>query len=569
MSRSAVSDDELRAFGRLFDRLDPRQRGVINNGDFLQVVRYLGIMPDREVRLVCETVLDSEGKGHITREAFTTWLKGDEAVPRQVGFAPAAAPLQAAGGLRVTDLEQQPSTAKASVEVFRKAFDRVDVDNDGRLDYGEVAQLLVNIGEVPDQKADEMLQQLMKKVDSSGDGTLSFGEFVSLAGELTIIKNNRGEKQEEVDLHHLEDNAQRRTLRLAVLALVAYWFVGIAWARTRQGWDFLTASYFMVATFTTVGYGDFSFNGTSADKIFGGCFVFVGVVFISVAAGIVLDAVTAAAEEEAELMMKEKQKAVREDANAGARSRSSAGMASQKSHGKMQRMATDRQRRNSKSKSSTGTVVPEDPGESTFEDERRKLFRRLFLVELPKIVGMLIFGALGMMGLQGWSFADSIYFASVTMTTVGYGDVLPKEDAAKLFCIFYMIIAFGVVASSLSFLASIPFEIRKLRNSANVLSQFGDSLDPEELLALTTSDTLNALRTPAVQRELEGQVSRAEFALWQLIKQGKIRPHDITPCLAVFDGLDADRTGTLTSDDVALKVQEKIVASNSIRAFGR
>ena len=39
---------------------------------------------------------------------------------------------------------------------------------------------------------------------------------------------------------------------------------------------------------------------------------------------------------------------------------------------------------------------------------------------------------------EGWNWVDSIYFTSATLTTVGYGDIVPKTTAGRLFTIIFM-----------------------------------------------------------------------------------------------------------------------------------
>ena len=36
------------------------------------------------------------------------------------------------------------------------------------------------------------------------------------------------------------------------------------------------------------------------------------------------------------------------------------------------------------------------------------------------------------MSIESWGFLDSIYFTSVTLSTVGYGDITPKTGFGKL-----------------------------------------------------------------------------------------------------------------------------------------
>lgn len=55
----------------------------------------------------------------------------------------------------------------------------------------------------------------------------------------------------------------------------------------------------------------------------------------------------------------------------------------------------------------------------------------------------LIGGAVFYHYVEDLSPVDSLYFASMTMTTVGYGDFVPKTDLGKLFTAAYAFIGIG------------------------------------------------------------------------------------------------------------------------------
>lgn len=54
--------------------------------------------------------------------------------------------------------------------------------------------------------------------------------------------------------------------------------------------------------------------------------------------------------------------------------------------------------------------------------------------------------------VEGLKWLDSIYFSVITLTTVGYGDIVPKTDAGKIFTIFYVLIGIGVIAGTANYL---------------------------------------------------------------------------------------------------------------------
>jgi voltage-gated potassium channel Kch len=44
------------------------------------------------------------------------------------------------------------------------------------------------------------------------------------------------------------------------------------------------------------------------------------------------------------------------------------------------------------------------------------------------------------------SFIDSLYFSVITLTTIGYGDIVPKTDVGKIFTVFYVLVGISLLA---------------------------------------------------------------------------------------------------------------------------
>lgn len=78
------------------------------------------------------------------------------------------------------------------------------------------------------------------------------------------------------------------------------------------------------------------------------------------------------------------------------------------------------------------------------------------LFAMVAIVLVITYGAIGSLILgQGFSpaitnMSQAVYFSVVTMSTVGYGDIVPKSDDARLFVISLIVIGITVFATSLT-----------------------------------------------------------------------------------------------------------------------
>lgn len=94
------------------------------------------------------------------------------------------------------------------------------------------------------------------------------------------------------------------------------------------------------------------------------------------------------------------------------------------------------------------------------EEEHRQYHRRLIYIFIVLLL-FLFGGATFYYLVEKWRYLDALYFSAYTMTTVGYGDFVPKTDAGKIFTILYVFAGVGIALYGLSLMASHFVEVRE------------------------------------------------------------------------------------------------------------
>jgi hypothetical protein len=59
---------------------------------------------------------------------------------------------------------------------------------------------------------------------------------------------------------------------------------------------------------------------------------------------------------------------------------------------------------------------------------------------------------------EGWSWLDAAYFATVTIATVGFGDLHPVTAIGKIFVILYIFAGVGIFVAIFAFLSHVDLE---------------------------------------------------------------------------------------------------------------
>ena len=76
-----------------------------------------------------------------------------------------------------------------------------------------------------------------------------------------------------------------------------------------------------------------------------------------------------------------------------------------------------------------------------------------FKVLFALVIILLVIGTAFYHQVEGFSWLDSFYFTSVTLTTVGYGDFVPVTSIGKVFTVIYLFVGIGIILGFVNLLA--------------------------------------------------------------------------------------------------------------------
>lgn len=79
------------------------------------------------------------------------------------------------------------------------------------------------------------------------------------------------------------------------------------------------------------------------------------------------------------------------------------------------------------------------------------------------VVAWLAIGTFAYHELEGWNYIQSLYFSTVTLTTIGYGDLHPTSDISRLFTVFYIIFGVFTVIGAVGIIGAWRVEMRAKR----------------------------------------------------------------------------------------------------------
>jgi hypothetical protein len=166
--------------------------------------------------------------------------------------------------------------------------------------------------------------------------------------------------------------------------------------------------------------------------------------------------------------------------------------------------------------------------------------------------------------IEDWSFVEALYWALVTITTVGFGDVVPETHGGKAFTIFFCLVGCTALAWSVNNLIRYPLVVKAKQSELRVMMQFGGQLSEETLLSMLANDFFD--RIPHL-RQSDESVTKSEFILLLLSMMSKINDKDVLIVSKIFDMLDeqkqseTDSSSFFTSPSVSPSVSLSLSVS--------
>lgn len=107
-------------------------------------------------------------------------------------------------------------------------------------------------------------------------------------------------------------------------------------------------------------------------------------------------------------------------------------------------------------------AIADDEDLESLEKEHLSLQRQTGTMALVALA-VLVIGAVFFHHAEHWKWLDAFYFCTITLTTVGYGDLVPTTDAAKLFDMFYVLAGIGIIATFANLLIRSTIVRRQLK----------------------------------------------------------------------------------------------------------
>lgn len=131
-------------------------------------------------------------------------------------------------------------------------------------------------------------------------------------------------------------------------------------------------------------------------------------------------------------------------------------------------------------------------------------------------------------GGRAMDFFNGVYMAVITFSTIGFGDITPMTRLGRVVAVPGMLVGVASFAVFVGCLSAYFHELKTPAKSLKCKTSYFDRIDQDD----------------------NGYLSRNEFRLFYLLKEGRIDIDAITDIDRLFDLLDTNQSGNLTRGEV-------------------
>lgn len=281
--------------------------------------------------------------------------------------------------------------------------------------------------------------------------------------------------------------ASMRTLRVVLVVLIAYVVIGIIGFHELEEWTYLDSAYFLVVTFTTVGYGDLS-PVTSGGRAFAAMWILLGISAIGFTVSFLVQFAIAQGQTNAKEVIEEPESTGKK--------------------GEAERFEKAKVRR---------------------AGFKRAAYIRIVKCAIRLVVLFCVGTAVFTFGFE-WKWDDALWYTVVTCSTVGYGDILPTTDNEKVAAMVIILVGTVTVTQALGEFVDLYVVI----------------FTEEKIISLVLDSVTYVYKADVAKN---GKITEAEYTIFKLQQMQKVDGALIERILWTFRELDRNDSGKIEIGD--------------------